>query len=99
MNSCEQIHVGEIEGYIVLYLPERDSVFCKNTVLSLHLVERALREPSDRMHLKAGLELIKAAEFLTFGCLTTTKTNARAILSKINNIKKHKNHERTKAGC
>ena len=32
--------VGEIQGYPVVYIPEKDSIFCKNTIVKYPIIER-----------------------------------------------------------
>ena len=84
----EQIVVGEIEGYDVLYIPERDIVFCKNTTIPYKVLKRILFEDTvDRVELKKDLMFYSNKNNISLGCLTTTLENCKLINK---NIKKHK---------
>ena len=41
---CDRYVVGEIQGYDVIYIPEKDIVFCKNTAISKYSVQSYLRQ-------------------------------------------------------
>ena len=76
----EQIVVGEIEGYDVLYIPERDIVFCKNTTIPYKVLKRILFEDTvDRVELKKDLMFYSNKNSISFGCLTTTLENCKLI--------------------
>lgn len=36
---CDRYVVGEIQGYDVIYIPEKDIVFCKNTAIKLSVLD------------------------------------------------------------
>lgn len=40
------VKVGEIQGHDVIYVPEKDVIFCKNTTLSFPLIERIIVKSS-----------------------------------------------------
>lgn len=86
--SMEKIVVGQIEGHDVLYMPEKDYVFCKNTVLPLHIMLEALRNNADRVEVPEKNLVIKLSEAtVDMGCLTTTKENLYSIKKNISKIK------------
>lgn len=88
MNESDTICVGDIEGHPVIYVPYRDIVFCKNTSVKVCRIEAALSSSNDKDEIpEKNLTIYKSHIFVTFGCLTTTKTNVRAMLGKINKIK------------
>lgn len=40
---CDRYVVGEIQGYDVIYIPEKDIVFCKNTAIKLSVLDKAVK--------------------------------------------------------
>lgn len=80
--------VGIIDGYDVIYVPEKDIVFCKNTSVHFPVMERILRSDLDRSYIsEKDLTITKDRELITLGCLTTTKENCNKIVSVIRRIK------------
>lgn len=76
----KQIVVGQIQGYDVLYLPEKNYVFCKNTVLPLQTMLEALKNNVDRVEVPDKNLVIKISErSVEMGCLSTTKENLYSI--------------------
>lgn len=47
-NNMDKFKIGEIQGYDVLYIPERNSVFCKNTVVKVSTLDRIVRSKEDK---------------------------------------------------
>lgn len=91
----EKIIVGEIQGYDVFYIPEKDYVFCKNTVLPLHIMLDALEGDVDRIEVPDKNLVIRIFNStVDMGCLTTTKENLRNIKKAINKIKNCYNNAR-----
>lgn len=87
-NSFMHIKVGEIQGYDVLYVPEKDSIFCKNTLLSFPLIERIVRGSMDRTSIpEKELVIIKNDNVIHLGCLTTTMQNCLEIRKQVNKLK------------
>lgn len=82
------VKVGEIQGYDVLYVPEKDVIFCKNTTLSFPLIERIVRGSMDRTSIpEKELVIIKDDNVVHFGCLTTTMQNCLDIRKQVNKLK------------
>jgi hypothetical protein len=82
------IVVGKIEEYDVLYIPEKDVLFCKNTTVSYDLLKAALIDRKfDRTQLKADLVLSVDSEIVTLGCLNTNLENCESIYQTIKKIK------------
>lgn len=86
MIMTKQI-VGYMEEYPVYFIPGREVIFCKNTALPLCVVKEAVNGRMDRTTIEEkDLTITRDGEFFTFGCLTTTKTNARNILGIIKKL-------------
>jgi hypothetical protein len=84
--------VGEIQGYDVIYVPEKDVVFCKNTTCKYEHIEKALlKSPLQRNNVEDKLPTFKNNGVIEIGCLVTTESN---ILLINNNIKRIKNERR-----
>lgn len=78
--------VGEIEGYPVYYIPDKDIIFCKNTAVKYSLLKKLYDSPltMERIEEKS-LDITKEEFFIKFGCLTTDKQNCQQIIKKIKN--------------
>ena len=84
----EKVIVGNIQGYDVYYIPEKNYVFCKNTVLPLSIMLDALSGEVDRIEVPDKNLVIKIFNStIDMGCLTATKENLRNIRKTINKIK------------
>lgn len=82
--------VGKIENYDVIYLPEKDLVFCKNTTMPYLVMRKALIiDKIDRQELKEGLIMSINKEIVRLACLTTTLENIQQINTNIQKIKKN----------
>lgn len=80
--------VGIVDGHDVLYLPDRDLIFCKNTTISYQVLRGALiKRETDKLPLKSNLTLLVDGEIVTLGCLTTNLDNCRNIYNEIKKIK------------
>lgn len=87
-SSPMHVKVGEIQGYDVLYVPEKDVIFCKNTTLSFPLIERIVRGSMDRTSIpEKELVIIKDDNIVHLGCLTTTMQNCLDIRKQVNKLK------------
>ena len=76
--------VGNIQGYDVIYIPERRILFCKNTAVPYNLLKEAVYGDMDRYNIpQKNLVIRKSSEIIEFGCLTTTIENAKNILTNI----------------
>jgi hypothetical protein len=83
-----QIKVGEIEGYDVIYVPEKDQVFCKNTMVSFPVIEAIIRSNLIREEIsEKNLVITKNLGIVTLGCLTTTMNNCLKIRHSVNSYK------------
>jgi len=84
--------VGEIEGHEVLYISERDVLFCKNTTVPYKQMRLALFESHiDRTQIKNDLMLSIDGGIVALGCLTTTLENCKNINTNIKKIKNYGN--------
>ena len=84
----KQIVVGQIQGYDVIYIPEKDYVFCKNTVLPLQIMLNVLKCKTDRIEVPDKNLTIKISySKVDMGCLTTTKENLISIKKIISKLK------------
>lgn len=82
------MQVGEIQGHEVIYIPERDQIFCKNTVVSFPLIERIIRGNTMREIIpEKNLVITKESGIVTLGCLTTTMENCLNIRRNVNKLK------------
>lgn len=87
-NSAMSVKVGEIQGYDVIYVPEKDVIFCKNTTLSFPLIERIVRGSMERTSIpEKELVIIKNDNVVHLGCLTTTMENCLEIRKQVNKLK------------
>lgn len=84
-----QIKVGEIQGHDVIYVPEKDSIFCKNTIVKYQVIRRIIKGSNLRSEIpEKNLVITKNDCVITLGCLTTTISNCNEIsknVSKLNN--------------
>ena len=84
----ERVIVGNIQGYDVVYSPEVDYVFCKNTALPLCIMKDTLRNNLDRVEItKKNLAILFNENTVDMGCLSTTKENLYNIAKEINKFK------------
>lgn len=85
--------VGKIDGYDVIYVSEKDIIFCKNTTLPYAMMKAALIDGMiDRLDLKEDLVMTIDGEIVRLACLTTTLENCRKINKKVNKFRKIKKH-------
>lgn len=76
--------VGNIQGYDVIYVPEKRVLFCKNTAVPYDLLKETVYGDMDRYNIpQKNLVIRKSGEIVEFGCLTTTIENAKNILASI----------------
>lgn len=82
-----KIAVGIIEGYPVLYIPEKDCVFCKNTVVNRKLIQTLIDSPNlKETVVEKSLTISKHPTEIYLGCLHTNRENLSEIERNINNI-------------
>lgn len=86
------VKVGEIEGWPVLYNPEKQRLFCKNTSISLDAIEQMLKSPLSReRNEEKNLTVIKMDNVVHLSCLTTTTDNISNIRKSIKDyVRNHK---------
>lgn len=85
---CDRYVVGEIQGYDVIYIPEKDIVFCKNTAIRLSVLDEAVKSHTISSTIEEkNLTITKYNGTLCLGCLTTTLDNYRAMKRKISKLK------------
>lgn len=83
-----QYKVGEIQNYDVIYIPERNQIFCKNTAVNFPIIERIIRGSTMRETIpEKDLTITKDMGIVTLGCLTTTMENCLDIRRKVNKLK------------
>ena len=83
-----QYKVGEIQGHDVIYIPERNQIFCKNTAVNFSTMEKIIRGSTMRETIpKKDLTITKDMGIVTLGCLTTTMENCLSIRRKVNKLK------------
>lgn len=76
--------VGNIQGYDVIYVPEKRILFCKNTAVPYDLLKEAVYGDMDRYDIpQKNLVIRKSGEIIEFGCLTTTIEKAKNILASV----------------
>ena len=81
--------VGRIEEHDVIYILEKDILFCKNTTMPYKVMKSALLDsPIDRLHLKADLVMTVNCGVVQLACLTTSIENIKEINKNIKKIKK-----------
>lgn len=89
----EKIKIGNIEGYDVLYLPEKDLVFCKNTVLTHTFLKSLLNTSLDRIEVPEKNLVVRIfPTSIELGCLTSSKDNFRQMSRTINKLKRVSNN-------
>lgn len=80
--------VGEIQSHDVIYIPERNQIFCKNTAVNFSTIERIIRGSTMRETIpEKDLTITKDMGIVTLGCLTTTMENCLSIRRKVNKLK------------
>ena len=87
LNPGEYI-VGYIENYPVIYVKDRDILFCKNTTVKYPLIKQIFDSGEDKHRIEEkSLTITKEAHFVTLGCLVTDKANCKTILKNTKKIK------------
>ena len=82
------IKVGEIGIHDVIYIPEKDIVFCKNTTIKYPIIRKIIKSSLERTEVpEKELVIIKDNNTIHLGCLTTTLENCENISRE---IRKHK---------
>lgn len=84
--------VGKIQNHDVIYVAERDQIFCKNTSVNYPLIERLVRSGMSRESIpEKKLTITKDNGVVSLGCLTTTMENLLNIRKNVLKIKKDGN--------
>lgn len=82
------IKIGEIQGYDVLYIPEKDIVYCKNTAVKVSILDKVVKDSKDIGEIpEKNLTITKDNGTITFGCLTTTLDAYKKMKREINKLK------------
>lgn len=82
------VKVGKIGIYDVLYIPEKDIIFCKNTTIKYPLIRKIIKSSLDRTEIpEKELVIIKDNNIIHLGCLTTTLENCENISREIRKYK------------
>ena len=81
--------VGKIQDHDVIYVPEKDILFCKNTTMPYSVMRLALIDsPVDRLELKSDLVMTRGENgVIQMACLTTNIENIKEINKQIKKIK------------
>ena len=80
--------VGEINGNKVVYISEKDVIFCKNTAVKFSVIEEIIRGDLERGEIpEKNLTITKDNGIVHLGCLTTTMENCLNIRRRINKLK------------
>lgn len=80
--------VGNIQGHDVIYVSDRNQIFCKNTAVNYSLIERIVRGSTMRETIpEKSLTITKDMGIVTLGCLTTTMENCLSIRKNVNKLK------------
>ena len=79
--------VGNIEGNDVIYIEEKDLIFCKNTTVSYSIVKEAFKRSLSRQQLKDDLYYSSDGHFITLECLSTTKKEYQEFIKTVEKIK------------
>ena len=83
-----QHKVGKISGYDVIYVPERNQIFCKNTAVNFSTIEKIIRGSTMRETIpEKDLTITKDMGIVTLGCLTTTMENCLNIRKQVYKLK------------
>ena len=84
-----EIIVGKIQDHDVIYIPEKDILFCKNTTMPYSVMRAALIEsPVDRLELKSDLIMTQSDNgIIQLACLTTNIENIKEINKQIKKVK------------
>lgn len=83
--------VGEIEGYDVLYIPEKDIIFCKNTSIKFPVIEKIVTGSLSKDSIpEKKLTITKDDKTVYLGCLTTTINNCLTIQKNVRKLKRKK---------
>lgn len=82
--------VGNIEGFDVHYVPEKDILFCKNTAIKRSILYDFFYGGVDRISIpQKNIVLYKDNSVVSLGCLTLSYSDAENILNKTKNGKNY----------
>lgn len=78
--------VGSIEGHDVIYVPEKDILFCKNTALKRSILNDFFYGSIDRISIpEKNIILYKDSSHVSLGCLSLSHSEAKNILNQTKN--------------
>lgn len=82
------IKVGKIGIHDVLYVPEKDIIFCKNTTIKYSIIRKIIKGSFCRTEIpEKELVIIKDNNIIHLGCLTTTLENCENISLEVRKYK------------
>jgi len=85
-----EVIVGKIQGHDVIYVPEKEMLFCKNTTMPYKVMRLALLDsPVDRLELKNDLVMTVDQGIVQLACLTTTIENCIEINKQIKKVRQN----------
>lgn len=79
--------IGSIEGHNVIYVEEKDIVFCKNTTVPYSILKRVFKNTLTKQQLKEDLYYTTDGFNITLGCLSTNKREYQEFIKNIEKIK------------
>lgn len=83
----EQIHVGQIEEFPVLYNPIKRHIFCKNTTIDFDTIDRIIFSDMSSFRIESSqLSIVKLGNTVSLGCLSTSLDNVKTILKTIKRL-------------
>lgn len=83
-----KIKVGSIGNYDVIYIPEKDVVFCKNTALKLSILDKIIKSGLCMTEIpEKNLTVTIDGNVIHLGCLTLTKDMYNKMKANIKRLK------------
>ena len=83
----EQIQVGYIEEYPVLYNPKKRHIFCKNTTVDFDLMYKIIFSNTASFRIESSqLSVVKLGNTVSLGCLSSSLDNVKNILKTIKKL-------------
>ena len=89
MNTLKpsEVIVGQTNGFPVIYDRGKDTVFCKNTVVSREPLFQAFKSKFDRVNINNDLVLRRHAGGYTLACLELTFKEVKQLILNIKNVR------------
>lgn len=81
--------VGQIENFDVIYIAEKDTIFCKNTALKYSVIKSIVLGSKWKSRIEdKDLDIEVDTARVRLGCLKTSMSNCRSIIEQTEQIKK-----------